>query len=68
MTQTVTLGEGLAHVFVAVDHCNTECVGIHADNACPDIVLLLLGGAMTLEHINFALFEYPAPAIKPNLM
>jgi hypothetical protein len=35
--------------------------------ACPDIVLLLLGGAMTLEHINPALFEYLAPAIKPNL-
>ena len=33
MTQTVTLGEGLAHVFVAVDHCNTECVGIHADKS-----------------------------------
>ncbi len=31
MTQTVTLGEGLAHVFVAVDHCNTECLG----NPCP---------------------------------
>jgi transposase InsO family protein len=31
MTQTVTLNEGVAHVFVAVDHCNTECVGIHAD-------------------------------------
>ena len=33
MTQTVTLSEGLAHVFVAVDHCNTECVGIHADKS-----------------------------------
>ena len=29
MTQTVTL----AHVFVAVDHCNSECVGIHADKS-----------------------------------
>src|SRR5512147_2191985 len=33
MTQSVTLAEGLAHVFVAVDHCNSECVGIHADRA-----------------------------------
>ena len=33
MTQTVTLGEGVAHVFVAVDHCNSECVGIHADKS-----------------------------------
>jgi putative transposase len=31
MSQTVTLVEGVAHVFVAVDHCNSECVGIHAD-------------------------------------
>jgi putative transposase len=33
MTQTVTLSEGVAHVFVAVDHCNSECVGIHADKS-----------------------------------
>ena len=33
MTQSVTLGEGVAHVFVAVDHCNSECVGIHADKS-----------------------------------
>ena len=30
MTTTVTIGEGLAHVFVAVDHCTCECVGLHA--------------------------------------
>src|SRR3954453_9460096 len=30
MTTTVTTGEGLAHVFVAVDHCTRECVGLHA--------------------------------------
>jgi transposase InsO family protein len=29
MTTTVTTGEGLAHVFVAVDHCTCECVGLH---------------------------------------
>jgi putative transposase len=33
MTQTITGAEGLAHVFVAVDHCNSECVGIHADKS-----------------------------------
>jgi transposase InsO family protein len=33
MTQTVALSEGVAHVFVAVDHCNSECVGIHADKS-----------------------------------
>jgi putative transposase len=27
---TVMTGEGLAAVFIAVDHCSTECVGIHA--------------------------------------
>lgn len=30
MTTTVTTGEGLAHVVVAVDHCTCECVGLHA--------------------------------------
>lgn len=27
---TVLTGEGLAAVFIAVDHCSAECVGIHA--------------------------------------
>jgi transposase InsO family protein len=27
---SVATGEGLAHVFIAVDHCSAECVGIHA--------------------------------------
>jgi putative transposase len=30
MTETVTLAEGKARVFVAVDHCSGECVGNHA--------------------------------------
>ena len=30
MTETVTLAEGRARVFVAVDHCSGECVGSHA--------------------------------------
>ena len=30
MTTTVTVGEGTACVFVAVDHCTTECIGLHA--------------------------------------
>jgi putative transposase len=30
MTETVTLAEGKARVFVAVDHCSGECVGVHA--------------------------------------
>jgi len=30
MTTTVTTGAGTAHVFVAVDHCTCECVGLHA--------------------------------------
>lgn len=30
MTETVTLSEGVARVFVAVDHANSEVVGIHA--------------------------------------
>jgi putative transposase len=29
-TTTVTTGEGQVFVFVAVDHCTAECVGIHA--------------------------------------
>jgi transposase InsO family protein len=30
LTTTIT-GEGQAAVFVAIDHCSAECVGIHAD-------------------------------------
>ncbi len=30
MTTTVTTEQGLVHVFVAVDHCTCECVGLHA--------------------------------------
>jgi len=30
LTTTITTEEGTAHVFVAVDHCTCECVGIHA--------------------------------------
>ena len=30
MTSTVTVGEGAACVFVVVDHCTTECIGLHA--------------------------------------
>jgi putative transposase len=30
MTETVTVREGRARVFIAVDHCSGECVGSHA--------------------------------------
>jgi len=30
MTATVTTGHGQVAVFVAIDHCSAECVGIHA--------------------------------------
>jgi transposase InsO family protein len=30
LTATVTTGEGQAAVFIAVDHCSAECLGIHA--------------------------------------
>lgn len=33
MTTTVTLNEGTAAVFIAVDHCTCECVGIHASKS-----------------------------------
>ena len=29
MTTTVTTDQGLVHVFVAVDHCTCECIGLH---------------------------------------
>jgi len=32
---SVMTGEGQAAVFVAVDHCSTECVGIHASRSAP---------------------------------
>ena len=33
MTTTITVGEGQAFVFVAVDHCTTECIGLHASRS-----------------------------------
>ena len=30
MTTTITTGQGTVHVFIAVDHCTCECVGLHA--------------------------------------
>jgi putative transposase len=33
LTATFT-GEGQAAVFIAVDHCSAECVGIHAHALC----------------------------------
>jgi putative transposase len=33
MTTTVTTGEGQVCVFVAVDHCTSECIGIHASKS-----------------------------------
>jgi len=33
MTTTVTTGEGKAAVFIAVDHFNAECIGIHASKS-----------------------------------
>src|SRR5207248_6077578 len=35
LTTTIT-GEGQATVFIAVDHCSTECVGIYAPSAAAD--------------------------------
>jgi len=33
MTQTITVGEGRAYVFVAVEHANSEVVGMHASRS-----------------------------------
>ena len=33
MTQTITIREGTANVFVAVEHSNSEVVGIHASRS-----------------------------------
>jgi putative transposase len=33
MTTTITTEEGQVCVFVAVDHCNSECIGIHASRS-----------------------------------
>ena len=37
MTTTVTVSEGAAFVFVAVDHCTTECIGLHAAKRGTDL-------------------------------
>ena len=33
MTQTITIREGRANVFVAVEHANSEVIGIHASRS-----------------------------------
>nr|WP_211099749.1 hypothetical protein [Azospirillum agricola] len=33
MTETVTVAEGVGRVFIAVDHANSEVVGIHASKS-----------------------------------
>ena len=33
MTQTITVAEGVARVFIAVDHANSEVAGIHASRS-----------------------------------
>src|SRR5882724_1162369 len=33
MTQTITIWEGRANVFVAVEHANSEVIGIHASRS-----------------------------------
>ena len=33
MTQTITIREGRANVFVAVEHANSEAIGIHASRS-----------------------------------
>ncbi len=33
LTTVPTTGEGQAAMFVAVDHCSTECLGIHASRS-----------------------------------
>jgi putative transposase len=33
MTETVTVRDGVARVFIAVDHANSECVGVHASKS-----------------------------------
>jgi hypothetical protein len=42
MTTTVTTGEGRVCVFVAVDHCTAECIGVHASKSGYGAELALL--------------------------
>jgi hypothetical protein len=50
MTQTVTVAEGRAHVFIAVDHCNSECIG--KEN------LLWVRDFETIEELRLALIDF----------
>lgn len=33
MTTTVTTREGQVYVFIAIDHCTAECLGVHASKS-----------------------------------
>src|SRR5207342_3081908 len=50
MTQTITVEEGRAYVFVAVEHANSEVVGIHAARSAK----LRLLGRLLQRFVEFA--------------
>jgi putative transposase len=52
MTQTVTTEEGRAYVFVAVDHCSGEIVGIHAARSASRFEALEAAGQGIATHFG----------------
>jgi hypothetical protein len=57
MTQTITIREGRANVFVAVEHANSEVVGIYASRYHFE----------ALERERGRRAGHPAPAYRPPM-
>jgi transposase InsO family protein len=65
MTQIITVAQGVAHLFVAVDHCNSECVGIHADKSANRFQALEPGRQGVRHHFG-AIGKDVAHGLKPR--
>jgi transposase InsO family protein len=70
MTQTITIREGRANVFVAVEHANSEVVGIHASRSANSA--LAQGEShrepdrsrfRRLQCANLLTFTFPRPSV-----
>jgi hypothetical protein len=60
LTATFT-GEGQAAVFIAVDHCSAECVGIHPSSGLPSDRSRSVGTFASFAHARATRFEALEP-------
>ena len=67
---SVMTGEGQAAVFIAVDHCSAECVGLHASRSADRFEALeagQAGGARAFRHLRQERGQRPRPSPRSRL-